>query len=365
MRRRIITLCIIAPFLAALFIYPRWSSNAFESSAQPQQQRRRPQRRGRPPASRTPSRDYSRFSHATPSHKQQSCSACHDAPTENWRAARGFPDLADYPGHASCVRCHRQQFFTGARPPLCTICHTRVSPTESARPAFPKPSAPGQFTIEFPHDKHQDVIASHAPPADRFGQARFVPASLSTPVQLGNAPVKKYNNCAICHETDETQPQAPPGGWRDQFVPASKTFKTVPQTHASCFNCHWKNQAPTKEDCAGCHKLSTAAAAPQLFSPWLRRISVKFTHAREQHTAECTTCHINITRASTLRGLQPDVPITACAACHKTSTDRTTATIETELEQRKKDASFTCAKCHTSDLGRKSAPPSHYALFSD
>jgi hypothetical protein len=138
------------------------------------------------------------------------------------------------------------------------------------------------------------------------------------------------------------------------------TFKSVPATHASCFNCHWKTQEPTKDNCAGCHKLSSAPPAARA---WFTRISVKFTHAREQHTAECTTCHINITRASTLRG--PDVPITSCSGCHKTSTDRTVASIETELEQRKKEPSFTCAKCHTSDVGSKSAPPSHYALFSD
>ncbi|HEX8136270.1 MAG TPA: cytochrome c3 family protein [Pyrinomonadaceae bacterium] len=364
MRRRVITLCIIAPLLAAILICPRRSSNAFETVA-PQQTRRRQQRRA--PVSRTPPRDYSRFSHATPTHKQQSCNACHDAPTANWRAARGFPDVADYPGHASCIRCHRQQFFTGARPPLCAICHTRVAPTGDARPVFPRPSPfRSQFAVEFPHDKHQDVIASHAPPAENGNEARLVKASFTTSIQQGSAPVKKYNNCAICHETDEGQPQAPPGGWRDGFVPASKSFKTMPRTHASCFNCHWKSQAPTREDCAGCHKLSAAAPAqPAAAVAGLRRISVKFTHAREQHTAECTTCHINITRASTLRGLRPDVPITACASCHKTSTDRTTATIETELERRRKDASFTCAKCHTSDLGRKSAPPSHYALFSD
>jgi Cytochrome c7 and related cytochrome c/Class III cytochrome C family len=362
MRRRIITLCIIAPFFAAVFVYPRWSSNALESSVAQQQQRRRRRQPARAPASRTPSRDYSKFSHASPTHRRQECSACHDAPTRNWRAASGFPDVSDYPDHASCIRCHRQQFFTGARPPLCTICHTRVSPASDARPVFPKRSTVSQFTVEFPHDKHQDVIASRRPSTQEVGEISFVPASLAVHSQSGDALRKKYNNCAICHETDETPPAAPPGGWRDGFVPASGSFKTVPRTHASCFNCHWKNQEPVADDCAGCHK---PALGPRAEAPHFRRISVKFTHTREQHTAECTTCHINITRAGTLRGLQPDVPVNACAGCHKTSTDRTVATIETELERRKKDAGFTCAKCHTSELGKKSVPPSHYGLFSD
>jgi hypothetical protein len=306
------------------------------------------------------SRDYSKFSHASTSHRQQACSACHATPTPNWRQARGFPDVADYPNHDSCIKCHRQQFFTGARPSICTICHTRVSPRDDARFAFPKHSSPSQFTIEFPHDKHQDVIASHVAPPQVSADARFVHASFAAPAQSRDAGAKKYNNCAICHETNEKSPAPPHGGWRDGFVPAAENFKSVPATHASCFNCHWKTQEPTKNDCAGCHKLSSAPHVE-----WLTRISVKFTHAREQHTAECTTCHINITRASTLRGLRADVPITSCSGCHKTSTDRTIATIETELEQRKKDPSFTCAKCHTSDIGSKRAPPGHYALFSD
>ena len=364
MRRRIIAMLIIAPFMAAIFFYPRWSSNALESLElnAPQQSRRRAQRRVRAPVQRrTPSRDYSKFSHASPNHRRQECSACHQTPTANWPKARGFPDVADFPDHKSCMKCHRQQFFSGARPSICTICHTRVSPRDEARFAFPKLSTPRQFTVKFPHDKHQDVIASHAPSQ---GEVRFVTASHATSTQSGDVPRKRYNNCTICHETNAKTPEAPPGGWHDGFVPVADSFKTVPATHASCFNCHWKNQEPTKDNCAGCHKLSEAPHEA-VAARWFKRISVKFTHAREQHTAECTTCHINITRAATLTELKPDVPVSSCAACHKTSTDRTIATLETEIEQKKKDPGFTCAKCHTSDVGRNSAPASHSALFSN
>ena len=77
---------------------------------------------------------------------------------------------------------------------------------------------------------------------------------------------------------------------------------------------------------------------------------------------ECTTCHINITRASTLRGLTPDVPINACASCHRDSKKTTypkAVTIEAELEQFKKTGN--CTYCHTSDVGKKQPPPSHDA----
>src|SRR4029453_17355557 len=102
--------------------------------------------------------DYSKFSHATKKH-QSSCGTCHKVPTENWRSVRQFPDVADYPGHEACVSCHRAQFFRGPRPPICTVCHTQAAPRAETRFAFPKPDTRLQFFTEFPHDKHQDVIA--------------------------------------------------------------------------------------------------------------------------------------------------------------------------------------------------------------
>ena len=77
---------------------------------------------------------------------------------------------------------------------------------------------------------------------------------------------------------------------------------------------------------------------------------------------ECTACHINITRARTLRGLTPDVPITICATCHKDNKKTTypkITTIEDELTQFKKTEN--CTYCHTPDVGKKKPPASHYA----
>src|ERR1700716_1456962 len=80
---------------------------------------RRPTTKPRPqPLRRGVSIDYSKFSHATRQH-QGDCKTCHQVPTSNWPKARGFPDIADFPGHAACVSCHRQQFFKGATPAIC------------------------------------------------------------------------------------------------------------------------------------------------------------------------------------------------------------------------------------------------------
>src|SRR6185503_9713008 len=75
----------------------------------------------RAPATRkttAPGVDYSRFSHATKKH-QGACNTCHKVPTDNWKKAGDFPDVADFPGHDACVSCHRAQFFKGAKPTIC------------------------------------------------------------------------------------------------------------------------------------------------------------------------------------------------------------------------------------------------------
>ena len=87
---------------------------------------------------------------------------------------------------------------------------------------------------------------------------------------------------------------------------------------------------------------------------------MKFRHAREQHTAECTTCHINITKAATLRGLTPDVPITSCTECHNKDGLRLDVSKELEALDQKRD--FVCSYCHTSHVGRRDAPASHYLI---
>lgn len=332
------------------------------------QTRRRP-RTNRPAAQtqapRAPAAKYSAFLHSSEKHKGLECKECHRVPT-TWTARRDFPDVADFPDHDACVRCHRQQFFTrqamiGNGPAICTVCHMRAAPREDARFAFgkpnnskqqPKPKDQRQFTIEFPHDQHQNVIA---------WWHRLQTVAAASHHRLTSAQDKKpdYNNCSICHQTDMSLAivaLAAPNTDPAMLHP----YKSMPASHDSCFNCHWKNQKPIAEDCAGCHKTATTFIAEL----GRKRISAKFAHegGKGEHVAECTTCHINITRASTTRGLTPDVPVNACASCHRDSKKTTypkAVTIETELDQFKKTGE--CTYCHTSDVGKKKPPPSHDA----
>jgi hypothetical protein len=315
-------------------------------------------RRGRRTATRqTPATariDYSRFSHTTSKH-QGACNTCHKVPTDNWKKVRDFPDIADYPGHAACVSCHRPQFFRGPKPPICSVCHSKVSPRDDVRFAFRNPASSRQFLIEFPHDKHQDVIAKVLRRWPAEPQPLFVRASFDSSVVADKT--KRYNNCEICHGPRTTAPKAPASGWVDAFVPDAASFRAVPTSHAACFNCHWKSQPPTKDNCVGCHKL---AAAPYVAVDLLERLSLKFRHAREQHVQECTTCHINITRSATLRGLQPDVPITSCSECHQREGLR--EDVGKELAAIDKTRDFVCSYCHTSNVGRRDPPAGHYLI---
>ncbi len=312
---------------------------------------------------------YSSFLHASERHKGLECKACHKIPTV-WTAKREFPDVADFPDHDSCVRCHRPQFFTrqafsGAGPAICTVCHVRNAPREDARFAFGKPNHSNQtfkakeerqFTIEFPHDKHQNVIASFrrssADSGIRFAKTSFRIAT--------DEKKPDYNNCSLCHATYKNAANvAVPGGDEVALLPGN-AFKTTPHSHDACFNCHWKNEKPSAADCAGCHKPAVMFEYAELRA----RISAKFSHegGKGEHVMECTSCHINITRAASLRGLTPDVPIAACATCHKDSKKTTypkAVTIEEEFEQNKRTG--VCTYCHTTDVGKRKAPASHEA----
>jgi len=297
--------------------------------------------------------DYTKFSHSTPKHKS-ACNTCHKIPTKNWTKVSQYPDVTDFPDHDACVSCHRAQFFKGARPPICSVCHSKTSPRDEARYVFRNPATTLQFTIEFPHDRHQDVIA----------QQRTSSPSVKL---LAHAAPQQFNNCTICHGGTVFAVGAP-APTPTPNPPTSDTdglglipYKASPTQHSACFNCHWKSQEPVAANCNGCHKL---AAAPYSRSPAPHRISRNFIHEgggeKKQHVAECTTCHINITKSATLRGLRPDVPITSCTECHNKEGLR--QDLSKELTALDKNRAFTCVYCHAPDVGSLDAPVSHYLI---
>lgn len=364
---------------------------------------RQPQR-ATPPGGAA-ARSYSRFKHED--HRQPvarlDCANCHTIPSPlapDIVAAASKPSIEGYPYHDSCVRCHRPQFFKGASPSICTVCHTRSSPRLTARDLhkFPKQSdqqRAREFPGYFPHSAHQSVMARLAlPPAPEPNEGRtFARASFKSPE---DAAPRLSENCATCHLPDERAPVLiAVGGTEASFKPEAKgTFKTIPSGHASCFNCHWQSQKPLKDDCAGCHlspdeytkkkrAASLEAALPGVLSPravvwfktwprdWPKRLSLKFRHDTANHNIGCTTCHINLTQMETLNIPKADVPIATCAPCHISTSpvlrrEGGNLTIFSEMTAEAKDPenkTNTCIGCHTSVIGRERPPCSHYLVL--
>jgi predicted CxxxxCH...CXXCH cytochrome family protein len=418
MRHRTLTLATLLALVAAVFACAWLASRTASAAFEPRQRRARQTRRRAP--SRTPTQpraDYTKFLHTTAQH-QKSCDSCHKNPTENWSEARAtdaaFPDITDYPEHASCINCHRQQFFVGARPAICTVCHTQVSPRADARFPFENPSDAfsksakaksrrEEFSIYFPHDRHQDVMARVAPQAESARTFSFVRANYAPRA----AEERRVDSCTICHQTyqpagdpPEEYVTKPPGELKsnalglEAFWLKRGMFKTTPRGHESCFRCHWQDggEAPRSNDCAGCHKLLTKqydvkvtgvsaktdadASNPSakgitdadVLAHWSVRRVATFRHEKADHIkVGCTACHISITSADRLTAETEFVPIKTCASssCHGSTNKSAGAKkiIFDEVEQKKKDAAYACAKCHI-NLGREPTPKSHTDLFA-
>ncbi len=333
---------------------------------------------------------YNDFAHNIAAHRKQSCNSCHKSPTglSSDETADGadykFPDITDYPTHDSCINCHRQQFFRGAKPAICSICHVKVSPRDAARFPFEKPNQKSEFAVEFSHETHQDIIAGNlenSPLRDGAAAAHFVNAKFTFP---DDDKKTEYNNCAICHapakaKTYDTTAREPrlvaletgliAPAHTEKINAPSGYFKTLPEGHASCFNCHYSEQKPTRIDCAGCH---ISSSKPVADSNVVERLSLKFNHDQKTengtnpHDKECSACHVRITQSADLRSLNPDVPIFACSAkgngCHSDEIKGEVDRRGEDLLARQANAQHkiqNCSYCHSSYVGSFQVPESH------
>ncbi len=418
---RFVTLVVIISITAMICVYTRAASKEAggelmaqrRSGARPAQQPAR--RRSQPARPRT---DYSKFSHATKGHFEN-CSACHLIPSFQ------KPDIADYPDHPACINCHRQQFFRGARPVICSNCHTVTTPRSEARFKFPKENEASQFTDIFPHVSHIKTTSL---------------------LQFEKVSGRKMNiqaTCMHCHKVDAVARKLPAGAPADTFAPPAGTFMTTPTSHATCFACHWqkgaenREQPPLSTECAGCHKnlarpliqtaaLTTPAASPTagVSAPAIKanapavkanapqivpavakgtlqtalqgalaahttltppRISPKFVHELDPHKKRtndegkevaitCTQCHAGVRKAATLEAMQLKVnqvqllPSCSTSACHTAlfGLAQLKLSVFRELRERGKDAKFDCALCHAPPVSlNPEVPCSHYKAVLD
>lgn len=395
-----IKLLLLACVVGSGYVLP--DSRAFESTDEvAQKQSSRTRRLPQSPSGKTASRNYSKFSHNAAQHKL-ACDSCHKVPTANFDKVRtgaaAFPDVTDYPQHPSCIGCHRQQFFTGAQPVICTVCHTNPSPRDSSRHPFGNPpeifnaskqgqSAISEFGISFPHDKHVDIVGEYKP-----NNRAFIPVSFSQDKPAKSEPKAEETDpksCGVCHKTyqpqgesdDEYVTKPPKDLAEDAFWLKKGTFKTAP-THVVCFTCHAPDGLqPTSSDCATCHKLLPPDRQIQLtrahddFDPklasamgvkdkvmlekWSRRETAKFRHEWIPHASlACVTCH----NVATLNTLDPKTRTQAksCGGagtgCHIEAT--TDGVLNLEFQKKKADPGFECTKCHVRN-GKNPAPETH------
>jgi hypothetical protein len=328
---------------------------------------------------------------------QMDCDSCHKFPSANWESVRktdAFPDITDYPRHESCLTCHREQFFKGEKPAICSICHTDPSPQGSPRHPFPNPreifdqspkgkTAVSDFQIFFPHDKHIDIVSRNETEKTPDGTAMFVNA------RMKRAAAAQSESCGVCHQTYKPQGAdadeyftKPPARIGDAFWLKKGTFKTVPTGHQTCFTCHSADTgiSPAPTDCATCHKPDVPLAKtdfdPKIAEPmkiedkimmlaWRERdSSATFRHEFSSHAdMDCTACH-NVTAMNTIDPLTKKVAVASCSPCHITATTDDGGILNFEVDARKKNAKFECVKCHMS-FGRSPIPESHFKAISD
>lgn len=356
---------------------------------------RRPPQRA---ATKKPPRiDYANFSHQTHSETQKlACNSCHKVPTKNWKEVRkgdaAFPDVADFPEHASCLECHRTQFFARERPApaICSNCHVNSSPKDTTRFLFPslgdvieptlkKREFTSEFGVAFPHEKHLEVVGLNPRRSDK--RDWFVTASLQEAKKDG--PPK---NCLVCHETYQPQGKSseeyvtkPPKNIGDAFWLKKGTFKTIPNSHTVCFTCHNADSgmAPAPADCNVCHKLASPPSLKVDFdaklvstmgitdativTQWSRRASAgSFRHEGGEHPdLNCMGCH-NIPAMNTMDAKTLKVPVRSCGAggCHITATSDDGGALNFEIDEKKKNPAFVCTKCHIT-FGKEPVPADH------
>ena len=369
---------------------------AIETQTQAQSRRR--------PAARTPPQpriNYKQFSHTTHVTKQKlTCDTCHKFPTANWKEVRkgdaAFEDIAEFPTHASCLNCHRPQFFARERPApsICSNCHVAVTPRNTVRFLFPslgdvtdtsrpRRDAVSEFAVHFPHETHLEIVSRNTP----FTEPRFVSARWESQQQKQPAA-----NCGVCHQTYQPQGNSseeyltqPPKDLGDAFWLKKGTFKTIPNSHTGCFTCHNAESgiSPVSSDCQTCHKLvSSTVQINRDFDPrlpammrisdrvvlnaWRERISAgAYRHDGGAHPdLACADCHVPA-RMNTVDEQTLKVPVTSCGGaegCHATATLDEGGSLNYEIDQKKKNPNFVCTKCHIT-FGKQGVPASHVSAI--
>ena len=376
---------IIGIIFAAFFTFSTLYLPSSPVNANPPEPKPTPKTKSSPVSKKV---KYTEFPHSAKAH-QLECGTCHKFPSDNWKKVRtpetAFPDVTEYPKHQSCVGCHKQQFFKGTPPKICSICHTNPSPGDSSRYPYPNPrelfdkskkakTHESDFVVGFPHDKHIEIVSDNRTRSGAFVNASFVRADRR---RAGE------ESCSVCHQTMKPQDKAddefltkPPATIGDGFWLKKGTFKTQPIAHTVCSTCHSADAGmlPAPQTCSACHHLKPPQPTPDydpklsatmivddkvMTDAWsIRHNAGAFRHEFFAHAElSCATCH-NVLKMNTAEPSTIKVSVSACATCHATPTSDDGGALNYEIDKRKEHAAFQCVKCHLT-FGKLAVPQSH------
>lgn len=392
---RLLTVILFFGFYVVFIYSPQIPTITYSSGVEPTPTPRPQNKPIKQPQKRTQNQPqrvkYSKFSHDIQQHKL-ACDSCHKYPSANWKQVRktdeAFPDITDYPKHESCLSCHKQQFFSGRPPVICSICHTNPSPRNSSRHPFANPrevfdtsskgiKAVSEWQVYFPHDIHIDIISQNLNSGAENNL--FVKASFNKGLE--------GESCGVCHQTYKPQGNDSdeyftklPEKLGDAFWLKKGTFKTSPIGHTKCFSCHSPDGGiePMPTNCATCHKpkepfiktdFDEKKAAEMgvtdkiMLLAWRNRDnSATFRHEFAIHNDfPCSTCH-NVAEMKTTETKTKKIKTLSCGgdgvSCHITATSVEGGILNYEIDSRKKDANFQCVKCHLA-FASSPVPESH------
>jgi hypothetical protein len=234
-------------------------------------------------------------------------------------------------------------------------------------------------TIVFSHQRATSTIViesqvrrqrrSRPKPKEKTNQVNTVPAFTGFKHETHLAPERNLK-CSNCHGM--------PARVATDKVAASKSLKFFPY-HDKCLSCHRTGphqffRGATPAICTVCHTRASPQLTKSEVHPFpnksaeniLGDLSLKFEHQSTSHVAECTTCHLNIARLDTTNA-DVEIPTCATSTCHrnqgvKANFDQEMLALEDDDIASKKNQ-HPCSGCHSTLIGGKSPPCTHYKLF--
>lgn len=197
-------------------------------------QRRRARRAPRGASLPSDAAKYSTFTHHTHGPdgrdaraKLLKCRDCHTVPPAGNVAAAADAKPADplkrHPYHDACFGCHEREIYRGARPAMCRVCHSRVSPRATARDVYEWKLITANFNHLGGGAKRQHVD-------ENCGSCHKVAAETAR-VKFQKAPIKA---CFQCHKSNKPMI----GTEIDKYEDALGGKPLKPNESRECVGCH-------------------------------------------------------------------------------------------------------------------------------